>query len=212
MEDNLKNPLKYHAIWNPAEKPGYSGTAIFSKKEPLSVELGLGDSQFDNEGRVMIVKYPKFTLINSYFPNSQRERTRLAYKLAFCKKFLKTAEGLRKKGENVIMCADWNIAHQEIDLKNPKTNKNNAGFLPEERAWMDQFISQGYVDAFRQFEKGGDHYTWWSYRPGVREKNVGWRLDYFMATEEFADRLKGSYHRNEVYGSDHCPVILELKK
>lgn len=212
MEDNLKNPLKYHAIWNPAEKPGYSGTAIFSKKEPLSVELGLGDSQFDNEGRVMIVKYPKFTLINSYFPNSQRERTRLAYKLAFCKKFLKTAEGLRKKGENVIMCADWNIAHQEIDLKNPKTNKNNAGFLPEERAWMDQFISQGYVDAFRQFEKGGDHYTWWSYRPGVREKNVGWRLDYFMATEEFADRLKGSYHRNEVYASDHCPVILELKK
>lgn len=212
LEDNLKNPLKYHAIWNPAEKPGYSGTAIFSKKEPLEVKLGLGDPEFDNEGRVMIVKYPKFTLINSYFPNSQREHTRLPYKLAFCKNFLKTAESLRKKGENVIMCADWNIAHQEIDLKNPKTNKNNAGFLPEERAWMDQFIKQGYIDAFRQFEKGGDHYTWWSYRPGVREKNVGWRLDYFMANEEFKDRLKNSYHRNEVYGSDHCPVVLELKK
>ncbi|MCM2353117.1 MAG: exodeoxyribonuclease III [Pseudobdellovibrio sp.] len=212
LEDNLKNPLKYHAIWNPAEKPGYSGTAIFSKKEPLEVKLGLGDPEFDNEGRVMIVKYPKFTLINSYFPNSQREHTRLPYKLAFCKNFLKTAESLRKKGENVIMCADWNIAHQEIDLKNPKTNKNNAGFLPEERGWMDQFIKQGYIDAFRQFEKGGDHYTWWSYRPGVREKNVGWRLDYFMANEEFKDRLKNSYHRNEVYGSDHCPVVLELKK
>lgn len=212
LEDNLKNPLKYHAIWNPAEKPGYSGTAIFSKKEPLSVQLGLGDSQFDSEGRVMIVKYPKFTLMNSYFPNSQREHARLPYKLAFCKKFLKTAEDLRKKGENVIMCADWNIAHQEIDLKNPKTNKKNAGFLPEERAWMDEMIKKGYVDAFRQFEKGGDHYTWWSYRPGVREKNVGWRLDYFMANEEFKDRLKNSYHRNEVYGSDHCPVVLELKK
>lgn len=212
LEDDLKNPLKYHAIWNPAEKPGYSGTAIFSKNEPLSVQLGLGDPQFDNEGRVIIAKYSNFTVINSYFPNSQREHTRLAYKLAFCKKFLKTAEDLRKKGENVIMCADWNIAHQEIDLKNPKTNKKNAGFLPEERAWMDEMIKKGYVDAFRQFEKGGGHYTWWSYRPGVREKNVGWRLDYFMANGEFSDRLKNSYHRNEVYGSDHCPVVLELKR
>ena len=110
------------------------------------------------------------------------------------------------------MCADWNIAHQDIDLKNPKSNQKNAGFLPEERAWMTQFIGKGYVDAFRQFQPEGGHYTWWSYRPGVREKNVGWRLDYFMANEEFKDRLKTSYHRNEIYGSDHCPVIVELKK
>ncbi|MGE0631495.1 MAG: exodeoxyribonuclease III [Pseudobdellovibrionaceae bacterium] len=212
LEANLKNPLKYHSFWNSAEKPGYSGTAVFSKKEPLSVQLGLGDKEFDREGRVMILRYPKFTLINSYFPNSQRDHTRLPYKLKFCKKFLSAVEAMRARGENVIMCADWNIAHQEIDLKNPKSNQKNAGFLPEERAWMSQFIKAGYVDTFRQFQPEGGHYTWWSYRPGVREKNVGWRLDYFMANEEFKDRLKTSYHRNEVFGSDHCPVVVELKK
>ena len=212
LEDRLKNPGKYHAIWNPAEKPGYSGTAVFSKKEPLSVELGLGDPEFDREGRTMIVKFPGFTLINSYFPNSQRDHARLPYKLAYCAKFLKTAQALRKKGENLLMCADWNIAHQEIDLKNPKSNQKNAGFLPEERAWMSEFIGKGYVDVFRNFEPGPGHYTWWSYRPGVREKNVGWRLDYFLANEEFRDRLKASYHRHQVLGSDHCPVAMELKK
>lgn len=212
LEKSHLNPLKYHSFWNPAEKRGYSGTAVFSKKEPLDVKMGIGDPGFDHEGRVMILKYPKFTLINSYFPNSQRDHARLPFKLKFCAKFLKTVEALRKKGENVIMCADWNIAHKEIDLKNPKSNQKNAGFLPEERAWLDQFVASGYVDAFRQFEKSGNHYTWWSYRPGVREKNVGWRLDYFMANEEFKDRLKNSYHRPEVYGSDHCPVVLELKK
>lgn len=212
LEDSFKNPMKYHAIWNPAQKAGYSGTAIFSKKEPTDVQIGLGDKEIDKEGRVIIAKYPKFTLINSYFPNSQRDHARLPFKLEFCKKFLKKAESLRKKGENVIMCADWNIAHQEIDLKNPKSNKKNAGFLPEERAWMDEFIKTGYVDAFRQFQSEGGHYTWWSYRPGVREKNVGWRLDYFMVNEEFKDCLKTSYHRNEIFGSDHCPVVVELKK
>ncbi len=143
LEENFRNPMKYHAFWNPAQKPGYSGTAIFCKKEPLEVQLGLGIPEFDSEGRVMILKYPKFTLMNSYFPNSQREHTRLPYKLAFCEAFMKKAQALRKKGENVIMCADWNIAHQEIDLKNPKSNKKNAGFLPEERAWMDRFIKAG---------------------------------------------------------------------
>jgi exodeoxyribonuclease-3 len=212
VEENFRNPLNYHAFWNPAQKLGYSGTAVFSKNEPLDVQLGLGDPEIDREGRVMILKYPKFTLINSYFPNSQRDHARLAYKLAFCKKFLKTAEKLREKGENLLMCADWNIAHTEIDLKNPKSNQKNAGFLPEERAWMDQFIKTGYVDVFREFEKGPGHYTWWSYRPGVREKNVGWRLDYFMANEEFKDRLKGSTHQTQIYGSDHCPVVMELKK
>lgn len=212
LDESFRNPMKYHTFWNPAQKPGYSGTAVFSKKEPLDVQMGLGNPEFDNEGRVMILKYPKFTLMNSYFPNSQREHTRLPYKLAFCDAFMKKAQSLRKKGENVIMCADWNIAHQEIDLKNPKSNQKNAGFLPEERAWMDRFIKAGYVDAFRQFQPEGGHYTWWSYRPGVREKNVGWRLDYFMTNEEFKDRLKTSYHRNEVFGSDHCPVVVELKK
>lgn len=212
LEARYQHPLKYHSFWNPAEKPGYSGTAVFSKKEPLDVQMGLGDPEIDSEGRVMILTYPKFTLINSYFPNSQREHTRLPYKLTFCKKFMKTVEARRQKGENLIMCADWNIAHQEIDLKNPQSNKKNAGFLPEERAWMSSFIQAGYVDVFRQFQPEGGHYTWWSYRPGVREKNIGWRLDYFMTNKEFKDRLKSSSHRTEVHGSDHCPVVMELKK
>lgn len=212
LDEGLRNPAKYHAIWNPAKKPGYSGTAVFTKKEPLDVRLGLGDPRFDDEGRVMILKYPKFTLVNAYFPNSQRDHARLPFKLAFCEKFERTVRALRAKGENILMCADWNIAHQEIDLKNPKSNQKNAGFLPEERAWMTRFISAGYVDVFRQFEPGPGHYTWWSYRPGVREKNVGWRLDYFMANEELRDRLKSSYHRCHIYGSDHCPVGMELKR
>jgi exodeoxyribonuclease-3 len=212
LEENFHRPFKYHSFWNPAEKPGYSGTAVFSKKEPLDVKFGLGDSEFDREGRVMILKYPNFTLINSYFPNSQRDHARLPYKLKFCKKFFSTVQAMRKRGENVVMCADWNIAHKEIDLKNPKSNQKNAGFLPEERAWMDQMIAAGYVDAFREFEPGAGHYTWWSYRPGVREKNVGWRLDYFLTNEEFKDRLKAASHRPQVFGSDHCPVVIELKK
>ncbi len=212
LDEDHKNPLKYHAFWNPAGKPGYSGTAVFSKKEPLSVQLGLGDRAIDLEGRVMILKYPQFTLINSYFPNSQRDHARLPYKLAFCKKFFKLVQSLRASGENVVMCADWNIAHRDIDLKNPKSNKKNAGFLPEERAWLDSLITAGYVDVFRQFQPEGGHYTWWSYQPGVREKNVGWRLDYFLANCEFKDRLKTSYHRPEVFGSDHCPVAIELKR
>jgi exodeoxyribonuclease-3 len=212
LEENFRNPLKYHAIWNPAEKPGYSGTAVFAKKEPLSVEFGLGHKDTDREGRVMIVKYPKFTLINSYFPNSQRDHARLPVKLEFCRKFLKKVESLRAKGENVLMCADWNIAHEEIDLQNPKSNKKNAGFLPQERAWMTEMLKNGYVDAFRQFQREGGHYTWWSNRPGVRQRNIGWRLDYFLTNDEFKDRLKASYHRPEILGSDHCPVGVELKR
>ncbi|MEQ1875834.1 MAG: exodeoxyribonuclease III [Bdellovibrionia bacterium] len=212
LEDDHRNPLKYHAFWHPAQKAGYSGVACFSKKEPLDVQYGLGDKEIDREGRVLVLKFQEFTLINSYFPNSQRDHARLPFKLSFCEKFLKHVEGRRKKGENVVMCADWNIAHKEIDLKNPKSNRDNAGFLPEERAWMDKLLGHGYIDAFRNFNEDGGHYTWWSYRPGVREKNVGWRLDYFLTNGEFQARLKSSSHRNDVLGSDHCPVILEIKR
>ena len=212
LDDSLRHPLNYHSFWNPAKKLGYSGTAVFCKKEPLNVEYGLGDPEADQEGRVMFVQYPAFTVVNSYFPNSQRDHARLPFKLSFCKKFLRQMEKRRARGENLIMCADWNIAHQEIDLKNPKSNQKNAGFLPEERAWMSEFLETGYVDAFRKFEPEGGHYTWWSYRPGVREKNVGWRLDYFITNKEYQDRLKSSIHQTQVYGSDHCPVSLQLKK
>jgi len=212
VEDDHRNPLRYHSFWHPAEKPGYSGVALFSKKEPLGVQYGLGDPKIDREGRVLIAKFKDFTLINSYFPNSQRDHARLSYKLDFCDKFERFVGRLRDNGENVIMCADWNIAHTEIDLKNPKSNVKNAGFLPEERAWMGQFLKSGYVDVFRNFTAEGGHYTWWSYRPGVREKNVGWRLDYFLSNVEFRDRLKSSSHRNEILGSDHCPVVMQVKK
>lgn len=211
-DKTILHPGKYHSFWCPAEKPGYSGLLVYSKRAPLSVTYGVGKPEYDREGRVMTVEYKDFLVVNTYFPNSQRDHARLPYKLKFCRDILKYLEGLRAKGKNILICGDFNIAHKEIDLRNPKSNKDNAGFLPEERAWMDQFIETGYVDTFRQFEQGPDHYTWWSYRPGVRERNVGWRLDYFFANEEFADRTKNVTHLPHVRGSDHCPVLLRLKK
>ena len=212
LDEDQKHPSGYHSYFNSADKPGYSGTAIFSKTEPLSITLGK-DLHFKcAEGRVQVAEFPKVTVINTYFPNSQREHTRLDYKLEFCDGILKLCKKLVKDGKNIVLCGDYNIAHQEIDLKNPKTNQDNAGFLPEERAWMTKFLDAGYVDTFRHFEKGPGHYTWWSYRPGVREKNIGWRLDYHCVNQEFSDRLKSSLHQPKVKGSDHCPVVLEVKE
>lgn len=211
LEEQLRNPLKYHSHFHSAEKPGYSGVALFSKKEPLSVRNGIGIPEIDREGRVLIAEYKDFTLLNAYFPNSQRDHARLGYKLEFCDQMLAFCQKLRKDGKNLVLCGDFNIAHQPIDLKNPKSNENNAGYLPEERAWMTQFIEHGYVDTFRHFEKGPGHYTWWSYRPGVREKNIGWRLDYHFVNGEFSDRLSKAEHHPQIRGSDHCPVVLELR-
>jgi exodeoxyribonuclease-3 len=208
----LLNPLRYHAFWHPAQKPGYSGLVVYTKKQPLSVSEGIGIESIDSEGRVLELEFKDFTLLNTYFPNSQRDHARLDYKLEFCDKILRHMEKLRAQGKNIVICGDFNIAHQEIDLKNPKSNMKNAGFLPDERAWMDKFIAHKYTDAFRHFEKGPGHYTWWSYRPGVREKNIGWRLDYFFVNSDFQDRLKTVQHLPDVMGSDHCPVMLNLKK
>lgn len=210
--EGLLHPLGYHSYWHSAEKPGYSGVAIYSKKEPLRIQHGIGVPEIDREGRVLIAEYPGFVLINAYFPNSQREGARLGYKLEFCEKMHKFLEKTRKEGKQVVLCGDLNIAHTEIDLKNPKSNVKNAGFLPEERAWMTDFLGAGYTDAFRHFEKGPGHYTWWSYRPGVREKNVGWRIDYFCVNSEHESRLKSMVHQPQTRGSDHCPVALTLKK
>mgnify|MGYP001571697019 FL=1 len=211
LDEDLKHPNGYHSYWHPAEKPGYSGVTLYSKKEPLKVTLGVGNSAIDREGRALVAEYSDFTLINTYFPNSQRDHARLDYKLSFCEEILKYCCCLVGQNKNIVICGDFNIAHKEIDLKNPKTNTNNAGFLPEERAWLDQFVGQGYVDTFRHFEKGPDHYTWWSYRPGVREKNIGWRLDYFFVSPDLKDRLAKAAHQATVKGSDHCPVTLTLK-
>jgi len=212
LEEKVVHPAGYHSYWHPAQKKGYSGLAIYTKHEPLNATYGLGAPEFDNEGRVLSVEYPDFVLVNSYFPNSQRDHARLDYKLAFCAAMHRYLDSLRAKGKNVLLCGDFNIAHQPIDLKNPKQNEKNAGYLPEERAWMDQFLKAGYVDTFRHFTPDPGHYTWWSYRPGVREKNIGWRLDYFVANPELKGRLKAALHHPMVMGSDHCPVELVLRK
>ncbi len=212
LSEETLHPLKYHSYWHSAEKKGYSSVAIYSKKEPLNISYGIGVKDIDKEGRVLTAEYPDFYLITAYFPNSQREHTRLDYKIAFCKKIHLYMNRLKKTGKDVILCGDFNVAHHEIDLKNPKANKNNAGFLPQERAWMDNFLNADYVDIFRHFVKEPEHYTWWSYRPGVRQRNIGWRLDYFCSTVALIDRVKKITHQSEVMGSDHCPVMLQLKR
>jgi exodeoxyribonuclease III len=209
-DEQFLHPKGYHSLWAPAQKPGYSGVMFYSRHEPDAYRVGLGQEEFDSEGRVIELDFKNITLVNAYFPNSQREHGRLGYKLDFCKKIHHRLEVLRAAGRTVLVCGDFNIAHHEIDLKNPKSNKDNAGFLPEERAWLDGFVASGWVDTFRKFEKGPGHYTWWSYRPGVREKNIGWRLDYFFVNPESESRVISVRHQTDVMGSDHCPVILDF--
>ena len=212
LDQALHHPLGYHSFWHSAQKAGYSGVAVYSKAEPLEVRHGLGIADIDFEGRVLELEFPKFVLLNCYFPNSQRDHARLDYKLHFCAELLKHCQKIRASGKNVIICGDFNIAHQEIDLRNPKTNMDNAGFLPEERAWMTEFLAAGYSDVFREQTSEPHHYTWWSYRPGVRDKNIGWRLDYHVVNQEFRGAVKQASHRPMVKGSDHCPVVLELAR
>lgn len=211
LNQHLVKPRKYFSYWLPAQKAGYSGVALFSKKEPEKIRFGFGKKEFDREGRLLIAEYSSFVLMNAYFPNSQRDHSRLGFKLKFCDSILRLCEQYRKKGMNLVLCGDYNIAHKAIDLKNPKPNENNAGFLPQERAWMDKFTKKGYVDAFRIFEKGPGHYTWWSYRPGVRQRNIGWRIDYFSVNPEFKDRVETANHQTHVMGSDHCPIDMKIK-
>ncbi|OQW49897.1 MAG: exodeoxyribonuclease III [Proteobacteria bacterium SG_bin7] len=210
IDDALIKPAKYNSVWHSAIDKGYSGVTTYFKKEPLEIISGIKDEEIDSEGRVLTLEFKDFHLVNSYFPNSGREHDRLPFKLDFCEKILKFIKNLEKK-KPVLICGDFNIAHREIDLANPKTNQKNAGFLPEERAWMENFLKQGYIDVFRNFNRNPGFYTWWSYRPGVRERNIGWRLDYFCASPELRTRLKDMTHLTEVKGSDHCPIILSLK-
>ncbi len=199
----------YHSYFSSAKKAGYSGTAIYSLKEPDRVEV-LGDAQFDDEGRVTIAFFGTLAVISAYFPNSQGEGARLPYKLAFCDAIYRKCNELTEKGFNIVLCGDYNIAHTAIDLANPKSNEHNAGYLPEERAWMDFFTSHGYVDTFRLFCSEGGQYSWWSYRQRARERNVGWRIDYLCVNEGFASKVKSSTILKDVMGSDHCPVQIEL--
>lgn len=208
----LIHPHGLHSFWNPAQKLGYSGTAIYTREEPLSVRYGLGDAEIDAEGRVLTVEIkPGLFVVNAYFPNSQREGVRLPFKLRFCDLMLKHLKQLEVGGGQVILCGDYNIAHTAIDLKNPKTNEKNAGYLPEERAWMTQLLGNGFTDIFRKLHPDHrDAYTWWSYRPGIRDRNIGWRIDYHCVSASLEGRVHSAWLQPEVKGSDHCPVGLQL--
>lgn len=202
----------YREYWNSAiVKKGYSGTAVFSKAEPLSVSYGIGDEEFDGEGRVIAAEYPDFVLVTVYTPNSQRELTRIDYRMRFEDKFRGYLAGLRRK-KPVIVCGDMNVAHRPIDLKNPKNNVGNAGFSYEERGKFAELLATGFVDTFRYFYPDREFaYSWWSYMYHSRDNNTGWRIDYFLADERLKERLSDSLILSDVLGSDHCPVELILK-
>lgn len=201
----------YHQFWNYAEKKGYSGTALFCKEEPLSVTYGMGKEEHDREGRVITAEFPQFYVVTVYTPNSKRELERLAYRMEWETAFLAYLKEL-EKSKPVIFCGDLNVAHQEIDLKNPKSNHHNAGFTDEERACFARLLDNGFVDTFRYFYPDREEiYSWWSYMFKAREKNAGWRIDYFLVSEGLKDRLADAAIRTEILGSDHCPVELVLR-
>lgn len=196
----------YHQYWNYAEKKGYSGTAIFTKKEPLSVSYGMGIEEHDHEGRLITLEFEDHYLIACYTPNSQNELKRLDYRMKWEDDFLNYLKDLDAK-KPVILCGDLNVAHKEIDLKNPKTNRKNAGFTDEERNCMTRLLENGFTDSFRHFYPDQEQiYSWWSYRFKAREKNAGWRIDYFIVSDRFVPNLKDAKIHTEIYGSDHCPV------
>lgn len=211
LDENLLEDLGYKSYWNSAEKKGYSGVVTFTKKDPKSVKYGLGIEEFDNEGRVLILEYDEFTLFNIYFPNGQMSDERLKYKLDFYDASLEYFDRLKNEGKNIIICGDYNTAHREIDIKNAKSNEKYSGFLPIEREWIDKFLSHGYIDTYRELHPEEVKYSWWSYRFNARAKNVGWRIDYFFVSEDLFPRVCDADILNDVYGSDHCPVVLSLK-
>ena len=201
----------YHIYWNYAEKKGYSGTAIFSKIEPISVTYGIGIDEHDHEGRVITLEFEDYYFITCYTPNSQNELARLDYRMIWEDDFRNYLLKLNEK-KGVILCGDLNVAHKEIDLKNPKTNRKNAGFTDEERNKMTELLASGFVDSFRFFYPDmTDIYSWWSYRFKAREKNAGWRIDYFIVSEDIKDRMKDAKIHTEIMGSDHCPIELDFE-
>lgn len=197
-------------FFSSAEKKGYSGVSTFTKVEPREVEHGLGVERFDSEGRTLIAHFDDFVLFNVYYPNGKKNEERLKYKMDFYDAFLEKIEEYRKSGKNVVACGDVNTAHKEIDLARPKANSDSSGFLPMEREWISRFLSKGYIDTFREFHEEPDQYSWWDYVTRARERNVGWRIDYFFINEELRSKLKDAFILQEVMGSDHCPVGIEI--
>lgn len=201
---------EYHRYWSHAQRKGYSGTALFSRIKPLSFEDDFGVEEFDNEGRINIAEYDSFILFNIYFPNGQSGDERLGYKLRFYDKALEIMQEKRKTGKMILVAGDYNTAHKEIDLANPRANEKTSGFLPVERAWLDKIVELGWVDTFRDFEASPEQYSWWSYRTNARPRNIGWRIDYFFVDKEHRNQITNAGILQDVMGSDHCPVFVEL--
>ena len=210
LKDNILKPKGYKTFWSSAERKGYSGVAVFTKQTPKGIQNELGVKELDTEGRTLVLEYQDFYLFNIYFPNGGSGNKRVPFKMDFYDAFLKKVNTLKKAGKKVVICGDVNTAHEEIDLARPKQNEKNTGFLPEERAWVSKFINQGYVDTFRHFTKKGGHYSWWDYKTKARERDIGWRIDYFFVTGNLIPFLKDAFIMKNIMGSDHCPVGIEL--
>ncbi len=204
LHGNGYTPLLY-----PAKKKGYSGLLTLTKKTPLEVTYGIGDAAIDDEARVLTAEFDRLFVVNTYFPNSRRELERLDFKLGYNDKFAAFAQKLRKR-KPVLLCGDFNVAHEEIDIARPRENIGNAGFTNQEREWIGKFLGMGYVDTFRMFTKEGGHYSWWAFRSNVRERNIGWRIDYAIVTDDIKERVKSSGILGSVHGSDHAPITVEL--
>ncbi len=214
LPEQLPEPLKavsnYNIYFSRPERSGYSGVALFSKPKPKRLERGYGIERFDIEGRVIIAHYNDFVLYNIYFPNGKLGPERLRFKLDFYKATLHHLKSTSKEQPNIVVCGDFNTAHKKEDLARPKQNENISGFLPVERDWLTKLIAEGFVDTFRIFTQGGGYYTWWDLKTRARERNVGWRIDYFFVSKSLRNKVKSAYILSEVYGSDHCPIGLEL--
>ena len=210
LDPELKQIDGYHVYFNSAERKGYSGVAMYTRTEPKQISYGLGIDEFDVEGRVIQADFDSFLLFGVYFPNGRMSAERLSYKMRFYDAFLEHIEALRSQGRDIVVCGDVNTAHRTIDLARPGPNSNVSGFLPEERAWLDKWLARGYLDTFRMFCDGPDHYTYWDQRFDSRSRNVGWRIDYFITNEELAPRIERAWISPDVHGSDHCPIGLEL--
>lgn len=210
IPEEISNLEGYHQYWSHAERKGYSGTLLLSKPEPLALEDSFQVEEFDTEGRINIAEYEHFFLFNIYFPNGQKDDVRLQYKLRFYDRALEVMEAKRRTGKAVLVAGDYNTAHKEIDLANPKENEKYSGFLPIERAWLDKIVAAGWVDTFRMFDPSPQQYSWWSYRAAARPRNIGWRIDYFFVNQEHQQLITAAGIRQDIMGSDHCPVFVEL--
>ena len=210
LPESIINVSGYTSYWNSAEKPGYSGVSIHTRSNPENHENGMGAEEFDHEGRTLMMKFQNFTLYNVYFPNGQSKEERLKYKLEFYDEFLKIILKKKEDGEKIVICGDFNTAHHEIDLARPKENINNSGFLPIEREWLDQLVDSGFIDCYREFNQESGNYTFWDTKTRARDRNIGWRIDYFCISKILRPLLKSSFILKDVLGSDHAPVVLEI--